>query len=99
MQYRSPNVTLDSDCQTVYIVTCWWSNLSHIVHHSMVYTVGQVRPPTGDNIQWHLGVRIHTRNYVDEVNSAVYAIKSVHLNQFSVDGISTKLHRITVNYL
>ena len=34
-QYRPPNATLDSCCQTVSIVTSRWSHLSHIVHHSI----------------------------------------------------------------
>ena len=35
MQYRSPNATLDSCCQTMSIVTSRWSHLSDIVHHSI----------------------------------------------------------------
>ena len=35
IQYRSPNATLDSCCQTVSIVTSRWPSLSHIVHNSI----------------------------------------------------------------
>ena len=40
MQYRSPNATLDSCCQTVSIVTSRWSHLSHNVYHSIEWCAG-----------------------------------------------------------
>ena len=40
MQYRSPNANLDSGCQSVSIVTSWWSHLSDIVHHSIEWCDG-----------------------------------------------------------
>ena len=41
MQYRSPNATLDSCCQTVSIVTSRWPHLSDIVHHSIEWCTGE----------------------------------------------------------
>ena len=41
-QYRSPNATLDSCCQTVYIVTSSWSHLYEIVHNSVEWCAGVV---------------------------------------------------------
>ena len=40
MQYRPPNTTLDSGCQTVSIVTYRWSHLSDIVRHSIEWCAG-----------------------------------------------------------
>ena len=40
MQYRSPNASLDSCCQTVSFVTSPWSHLSDIVHHSIDWCAG-----------------------------------------------------------
>ena len=40
MQYRPPNATLDSCCQTVSIVTSRWLPLSDIVHHSIEWCAG-----------------------------------------------------------
>ena len=40
MQYRSPNATLDSYCQTVSIDTSRLSHLSDIVHHSIEWCAG-----------------------------------------------------------
>ena len=41
MQCRSPNATLDSCCQQVYIVTYRLSHLSDIVHHAFEWCAGE----------------------------------------------------------
>ena len=53
IQYRSPNTTLDSCCQTVSIVTSRWSHLSDIVHHS---------------IEWCFAHRTHKRKFRTNTN-------------------------------
>ena len=42
-QYGSPNETLDSCCQTVYIVISLWSHLSDIVHHLIEWCADEFR--------------------------------------------------------